>query len=982
MPEEKKQIYRLFKVAKELNVGSATLVEHLSAKGFQVVNSPNEKLSDDMYHVLLRDFGSEKALKEKAEQIKEQKKEARVQREDSGSSHDEDEILSAEQLRHQLLDKKSATPPAAKEKVEPKKEPIVVQKPETPPVVVEVPEVKAPPVQEEPKVPVAETPEPPVADGPGLKVKGKIDLEALNYGKKGPRKKEEPAKQEPRKEAPPVVETPVVKEPVVEVPVAETPVVEPPVVQEPVVEVPVAELPQVEVKEGNDVIRASEHAPQLRGLNVLGRIELPTDKLRGRKNEPAAKTGTGTDSASEGEKKKRKRNRKKTPAVTPNAKPADQGANRGAGGGARGPSGPPVRGKKEELTDKEIQDKIKSTLAELEKRAGRGRQQIRRGKRDEHARRREDEIARRAEQDLVLEVTEFITANEFANLVNIPVTSIIAKCMELGLFVSINQRLEADVIQLLAEEYGFTVKFIDATETADEEEEELNPENMVSRPPIITVMGHVDHGKTSLLDYVRKANVIAGEAGGITQHIGAYEVTLADGRSITFLDTPGHEAFTAMRARGAKVTDLVIVVVAADDSVMPQTREAINHAQAANVPMIFAVNKIDKPGANPEKIREQLAQMDILVEDWGGKFAVQNISAKHGLNVQDLLDKVLLEAEILDLKADPTVPAKGTVIEARVDKGRGVVTTFLVQQGTLRIGDTLVAGVHFGKVKAMMDERGNRITEAGPSTPVQVLGMVGTPQAGDTFRVYVEERKAKEIAQKRTELYREQSMRSNKHITLDEIARRKAIGDFKELNIIVKGDVDGSVEALSDSLLKLSNDEVKVNIIMKGVGQISESDVLLASASDAVVIGFQVRPSPNARRVAENEAIDIRLYRIIYDAINDVKDALEGMLSPEIREEIIGTTEIREVFKITKVGSVAGCMVTDGKITRNDPIRLIRDGIVAYEGKLSSLKRFKDDAKEVNQGFECGLTVDGYNDLKVGDIVESYRESEVKRSLK
>jgi translation initiation factor IF-2 len=962
MSEEKQQIYRLFKVAKELNVGSTTLVEHLSSKGFTIGHSPNEKLSDDMYHVLLRDFGTEKALKEKAEQIKEQKKEARVQREEAASAHEEEEFLSAEQLRSGVLDRKGLA--EKKDKEDPKKETVPVKEivaPEVPVVVVVNPPVVETPVVETPVIieevakvepvvqePITPTP-PPFSNAPGLTILGKIDLPVK--GKKSTPKKEAPVvKQEAPKQ-----ETPVVETPQAEVPVAKE---EP---QVPVEELLVAET--TETAEGDDpisVIRASEHAPQLKGLKVMGKIELPGDKVKAKKPAEQGKTDGGA-AETEGEKRKRKRKRKKPPVNAPAAKPADQ-QNRGGGGDRRGPVGAPQRGPvKTELTEKEIQDKIKSTLAELDKRAGRGRQQLRRGKRDEHARRREEDIARKAEQDMVLEVTEFITANEFANLIDTPVTAIIAKCMELGLFISINQRLEADVIQLLAEEYGFTVKFVDATETEFEEVEELNPANMVTRPPIITVMGHVDHGKTSLLDYIRKANVIAGEAGGITQHIGAYEVTLADDRKMTFLDTPGHEAF---------------------DSVMPQTREAINHAQAANVPMIFAINKIDKNGANPERIREQLAGMDILVEDWGGKYAAQNISAKQGLNVETLLDKVLLEAEILDLKADAKIPARGTVIEARVDKGRGVVTTFLVQQGTLRIGDTLVAGIHFGKVKAMMDQHGVRITEAGPSTPVQVLGIGGTPQAGDLFRVYTEERKAKEIAQRRSELYREQSMRQNKHITLEEIARRKAIGDFKELNIIVKGDVDGSVEALSDSLLKLSTEEVKVSIIMKGVGQISESDVLLASASDAIIIGFQVRPSANARKLAENESIDIRLYRIIYDAINDVKDALEGMLSPEIREEIMGTIEIREVFKITKVGTVAGCMVTDGKVYRADPIRLIRNGIVAYEGKLSSLKRFKDDVKDVAQGFECGLTIDNFNDLQVGDLVESYRESEVKRSLK
>jgi translation initiation factor IF-2 len=564
---------------------------------------------------------------------------------------------------------------------------------------------------------------------------------------------------------------------------------------------------------------------------------------------------------------------------------------------------------------------------------------------------------------------------------DVPVNQVIAKCMELGLFVSINQRIEADVIAMIADEFNFQVKFVDVSEDDLEDEDLDDAESLIPRPPIVTVMGHVDHGKTSLLDYVRKANVIAGEAGGITQHIGAYEVSLEDNRKITFLDTPGHEAFTAMRARGAQITDIVIIVVAADDDVMPQTKEAINHAQAAGVPMIFAINKVDKEAANPERIKEQLSQMNILVEDWGGKYQVQEISAKFGQGVDNLLEKVLLEAEILDLKANPERLAKGAVIEAQLDKGRGIVTTILVQTGSLAVGDILVAGQHYGKVKAMMDERGKRITIAGPSTPVQILGLSGAPQAGDKFQIYETEREAREIATRRQQLMREQSIRQQKHITLDEIARRKAIGSFKELNLIVKGDVDGSVEALSDSLLKLSTPEVSVNIILKSVGQISESDVLLASASDAIIIGFQVRPSSGARKLAENEAIDIRLYSIIYDAINEVRDALEGLLAPEIQEDIVASVEVREVFKISKVGSIAGCYVLEGKITRNTPIRLIRDGIVIYSGKLASLKRFKDDAKEVNAHFECGLSIDNYNDIQTGDIIEGYEQKEVKRKL-
>jgi translation initiation factor IF-2 len=566
-------------------------------------------------------------------------------------------------------------------------------------------------------------------------------------------------------------------------------------------------------------------------------------------------------------------------------------------------------------------------------------------------------------------------------MMNVQVNQIIATCMSLGLFVSINQRLDAETISVVAEEFGYTVEFVSADVQEAISDDVDDPNDLTSRAPIVTVMGHVDHGKTSLLDYIRKANVIAGEAGGITQHIGAYEVKLEDGRKITFLDTPGHEAFTAMRARGAKVTDVAIIVVSADDSVMPQTREAINHAQAAGVPIVFAINKIDKPDANPEKIKEQLAAMNLLVEDWGGKYQSQDISAKKGLNVDKLLDRVLLEAELLDLKANPERLAKGTVIESSLDKGRGYVTTILVQNGTLKIGDVVLAGCYSGRVKAMFNERGARITEAGPSAPAMILGMSGAPQAGDQFNVMEDEREAREIANKRLQLQREQGIRTHKHITLDEIGRRLAVGNFKELNVIVKGDVDGSVEALADSLLKLSNQEIQVNVIMKGVGQISESDVNLASASNAIIIGFQVRPSVSARKLAENEQIDIRLYSIIYDAINEVKAAMEGMLAPEFEEKIICNVQVREVFKIPKVGTIAGCMVLEGKISRNTKIRVIRDGIVVHSGELASLKRFKDDAKDVQAGMECGLNINNFNDIREGDVVEGYENVAVKRTL-
>src|SRR5690606_22536217 len=650
----------------------------------------------------------------------------------------------------------------------------------------------------------------------------------------------------------------------------------------------------------------------------------------------------------------------------------------GQGGGNRSARRQPV-----ELTDEQVSKQIKETLEKLTNKGVKSKASKHR--RDKRKERREMEAMEQEAMDMdkTLHVTEFVTVNELASLMDVSVTEVISACMSLGIMVTMNQRLEADTIQLVADDFGFEVVFTSAEEEIiTEDEVEDNPEDLVSRAPIVTVMGHVDHGKTSLLDYIRKANVIAGESGGITQHIGAYNVELPNGENITFLDTPGHEAFTAMRARGAQITDIAIIVIAADDQVMPQTKEAISHAQAAEVPIIFAINKIDKQGANPDKVKEQLANMNLLVEEWGGSIQSQDISAKQGLNVEELLEKVLLEAEVLELKANPKRLAVGTVVEASLDKGRGYVSTILVQNGTLRIGDYLVAGSNHGKVRAMLDERGNQIKEAGPSTPVTILGLDGAPTAGDKFRVYEDEREAKQIAAKREQLQREQTIRTQKHITLDEIGRRIALGDFQELNIILKGDVDGSVEALTDSLQKLSTDEIHINILHKGVGQITESDVLLASASDAVVIGFNVRPGASAKEIAEREEIEIRNYSIIYDAINDVKEAMEGMLSPELKEQVIGNVEIRETFKVSKVGTIAGCMVLDGKVTRNSKIRLIREGVVVHEGELASLKRFKDDVKEVTKGYECGLNIKNYNDIQIGDIIEAYETVEVKKKLK
>lgn len=708
---------------------------------------------------------------------------------------------------------------------------------------------------------------------------------------------------------------------------------------------------------------------------VLRTIELPVERKFEKKKPVASSTGEKTTGSNVADNKSKRKRLPKKINVSNNStnKPFSKDSNITKGGRVE---------KKQELTEKEIQDQVKETLARL---TGGGKNKSVKYRKDKRQA-ASDEVQRNLEEEerekSVIKITEFVTVNELSKMMEVNVNEIIGACMSLGLFVSINQRLDAETISVIAEEYGYSVQFISASENIDiasEEEDAL--EDLEERAPIVTVMGHVDHGKTSLLDYIRKANVIAGEAGGITQHIGAYSVTLDNGKRIAFLDTPGHEAFTAMRARGAQVTDIAIIVIAADDNIMPQTKEAINHAQAAGVPIVFAFNKIDKEGANTDRLREELSAMNILVEEWGGKYQTQEISAKFGTNVEELLEKVLLEAEMLVLKANPNKRGRGTVIESELDKGKGYVSTLLVQSGVMKIGDVILAGCYSGKVKAMFNERGLKITEAGPSTPVSLLGLNGAPSAGDKFLVMEDEKEARSIAEKRLQLVREQGVRVNKHITLDEIGRRLAIGDFKELNVIIKGDVDGSIEALSDSLQKLSTEQIQVNIILKAVGQITESDVMLAAASEAVIIGFQVRPSVNARKLAEQEQIDIRLYSIIYDAIEEVKDAMEGMLAPKFVEKITGTIEIREIFKISKVGTIAGCMVQDGKVFRTSSIRVIRDGIVVYTGTLGSLKRFKDDVKEVAKGYECGLNIDKFNDIKEGDIVEAYEQVEVKQKL-
>lgn len=963
---EKQNTYRIFKVATELGVAVGTLADHLKSKGFDVDAKPTTKINEEMYHVLLRDFSSDKAARDEAKQLDiNRNREDKVITEisDKPKKPGEDSMDTDDEVI--LIKNTTVNPVTTKDKPE--------EVEETP--AAEVPKAKETPAPE--KTPVKKEEKAKSDDSKvGVKVVGKIDLGDASKGKKktgkdekaeAPAAKKEPVKEEKTPEKPqPKKETPKKEE---EAPKEEKPVVEAtketPKKEE---DAPKQEKPAAE--DENMVIKPNYE--KLQGLKVLGKIELPTEN----KKKPVA----SSDGSHEG-KKKRKR---KTVATPENRRSGGPGDNRGNRNDRRGPRDR-KDAPKEEITEKAIQEKLKQTLARLQpggKGGGRDRQKMRREKRDQHAQKRDERMRQEEMEKKVLKVTEFISANELAQMMDVGVNEVITACFSLGMMVSINQRLDAEMISIIADEFGYEVEFVGAEMQDTVAEEEDAPADLQSRAPIVTVMGHVDHGKTSLLDYVRKANVIAGEAGGITQHIGAYEVTLENGKRITFLDTPGHEAFTAMRARGAKLTDVAIIVIAADDDVMPQTKEAIAHAQAANVPMVFALNKIDKEGANPDRIREQLAAMDILVEEWGGKYQCQEISAKKGLHIDELLEKVLLEAELLDLKANPDKRAVGTVVEAQLDKGRGIVTTLMVQAGTLRMGDPIIAGVHAGRVKAMFNERNKKVEVAGPATPVTILGFSGAPQAGDRFVVPASEQEAKEIANKRQQLQREQGLRTQKHITLDEIGRRLAIGNFKELNIIVKGDVDGSVEALSDSLLKLSTEEIQVNVIHKSVGQISESDVLLASASDAIIVGFQVRPSGQAKRLAENEGIEIKYYSVIYKAIEEIKDAMEGLLEPDIEEKEVCSVEVREVFKISKVGAVAGCYVLDGKITRNTKIRIVRDGVVVHTGLLDSLKRFKDDVKEVSAGYECGLTIKNFNDLREGDMIEGYEEIEVKRKLK
>ena len=953
---------RLSKLTKQFSIGLARLVDFLNEKGANVEMNPNAKVSDEFLPAIEAKFGEDLKLKKDSEKVTIKLKEIiemgskkkPVQEEEEAPEREvviKSNVLASELPKAQPEEEKTVKP-------EVKQEPVKIEEP-----VVAEPEIKS-----------EVKPEPAQQDG-GIKIIDKIDLSQFDK-KKSPVQEEKPA-EEPAaaaESAPTPAEEPVKP--------AEEPEVPAPVKTE---EKPQPREVKIEVE-------------RLAGPKVVDKIDLSQfDKKKKKKKRERIGKETGSQKVDvtkvEADNKVKKDKNKGGQGQQNNGqkqqqRPADQQQGKNNKKNRRDRGGDkfkPMTEAEQEEMQKEIQKQIKETYARMnENKKGNFGAKHRKEKRELASQRMQEEMEMMELEQKVLKVTEFVTVNDLATLMNnTPVTKVIGACMSLGMMVSINQRLDAETLVLVAEEFGYEVEFVTAnlTDAITQGEAEDTEEDLLPRPPVITVMGHVDHGKTSLLDYIRKANVIAGEAGGITQHIGAYNVKLPDGQRITFLDTPGHEAFTAMRARGAKMTDVAIIIVAADDCIMPQTVEAINHAQAAGVPMIFAINKIDKPGANPDKIREQLSNMNILVEDWGGKYQCQEISAKHGINVDLLLEKVLLEAEMLELKANPNRRATGAVIESSLDKGRGYLATILVQNGTMRVGDVMLSGCYTGRVKAMFNERGQKVEAAGPSTPVSVLGLNGAPTAGETFNIMADEKEAKEIANKREQLIRIQGIKTQKHMTLEEIGRRIAIGNFKELNVIVKGDVDGSIEALSDSIIKLSTEEVRVNVIHKAVGAISESDILLAAASDAIIIGFQVRPMPSARKLAEKEEIEIRLYSVIYDCINELKSGIEGMLEPEQKEVVTATAEVQETFKISKVGTIAGCIVREGKLQRSAKVRVIRDGIVIYTGELGSLKRFKDDVKEVAMGQDCGLNIQGYNDIKIGDVVEAYTIEEIKRTL-
>ena len=943
---------------KELNISLDRAVEYLKDKGYAIEASPNAKISGEEYNALFNQFSADRGNKaaslEVSEEKKKEKEALRVERErELEEKRKQDEERQKQEV---IKARASLSGPVAVGKIDlgggKKPEPAS----DAPVKPAEQPQAEKPQQAEQPQA----DKQPQAEKQPQPKIEPKAETAAPAEPKVAPA---EPAKPEVKKEE----SKPAAAEATAETPAAEE-----------------------KITTQYQKLTGTTFTGQKIDLSQFDRPKKKKEDFKKDGPKPGGTAAAGSASQQGADKKKRNR-------ITP--KPQGQGGpggqnrpggpnqnrpgGQGQGGNKFGPNKRPAIVAKVEPTDEEVKNQIRETLEKLQGKGGKSKAaKYRRDKRDSHRQKSDDEQRMLDEGSKILKVTEFVTVGEVATMMDVPITKVISVCMSLGIMVTMNQRLDAETLTIVADEFGFEVEFITTDIEEAKEVVQDREEDLVHRAPIVTVMGHVDHGKTSLLDYIRKENVIAGESGGITQHIGAYGVTLDNGQKIAFLDTPGHEAFTAMRARGAQVTDIAIIVVAADDDIMPQTKEAINHAQAAGVPIIFAINKVDKPAANPEKIKERLAGMNLLVEDWGGKIQSHDISAKTGLGVKELLEKVLLEAELLDLKANPEKAAVGTVVEAFLDKGRGYVSTVLVQGGTLKVGDYVLAGKHHGKVKAMHDERGHNIKEAGPSQPISILGLDGAPTAGDKFSVYADEREAKQVAAKRTQLMREQSVRTQRHITLAEIGRRIALGQFKELNIILKGDVDGSVEALSDSFSKLSTEEIQVNIIHKGVGAITESDVLLASASDAIIIGFNVRPSSSARSLADKEEIDIRNYSIIYDAIDDLKDAMEGMLSPELKEEITGTAEIRETFKISKVGTIAGCMVTDGKIFRNSRIRLIREGVVIYTGELTALKRFKDDVKEVSKGYDCGMQIRNYNDIQQLDIIEAYQEVEVKKTLK
>jgi translation initiation factor IF-2 len=978
---------RLSKLAREYNVGIHTIVDFLHKKGFKDIDTnPNTKVNAEAVQLIEKEYKTDISIKKESEKISlksHRPKKESISIDDFDDDFEEQEaeekpapkiipekkevkveevIIPVENINRfkvvGKIDLNANQKPKKKFEVEKKSEvkPVEPKVEKEPEVVIPVKHEMAK-VETEPKAPKADVPEktatpeveiyvhnPRVSNVEEVKVVGMIDLKNINQRTR-PAKKSKEEKEKERKERNKII---VAKQS--------------------------EQKPEAPKSANDNVIKTN--VVKLNGPTVLGKINLPDEK-----KEQGEQSGN--------RKKRRKRISKENGKVVVERKPGDKPKGNFVVN-KQGSGQPPAQNRvgdkkkrllKKEVNEEDVQKQIKDTLARLTTKGKSKGSKHRRDKRAAYSERMQADIERDLVDQRILKVTEFVSVAELATMMDVSVTQVISSCMSLGLFVSINQRLDAETLAVVADEFGFKVEFVSVEIQEAIESEEDKEEDLLPRSPIVTVMGHVDHGKTSLLDYIRNTNVIAGEAGGITQHIGAYHVKLDDGRKITFLDTPGHEAFTAMRARGAQVTDIAIIIVAADDNIMPQTVEAINHAAAAGVPIIFAINKVDKPGANPEKIKEGLANMNYLVEEWGGKYQSHDISAKHGTGVLELLEKVLLEAEMLDLRANANKKAHGTIIESSLDKGRGYVSTLLVQGGTLRVGDMLIAGQYYGHVKAMFNERNQKITEVGPAEPAIVLGLNGASQAGDRFNVMENEREARNIANKREQLAREQGLRTQKHITLDEIGRRIAIGNFQELNLIVKGDVDGSIEALSDSLIKLSTEEIQVNIKHKAVGQISESDILLAAASEAIVIGFQVRPSVNARKLAEKEQIDVRLYSIIYDAINEIKAAMEGMLSPEIKEEILGTVEVIEVFNITKVGNIAGCIVRDGKVMRNSKIRVIRDGIVIYTGTLGSLKRFKEDVREVKNGYECGLNIDKFNDIKAGDHIEAFHEVEVAKTL-